>query len=245
MSNPSLHLELSGPQWVKRFPTSVSVDHLRPPFKSYVRNFLNALYHATDHVEGADKAHSHISTRHTEVIHAEHPPGPGEQQTVPYHVQHAHSHRHPKHHGVHVSIAATFRPAERAYLMHYAYLIAREDFDPRKVKPMHGVHIQWVHPDATGKPDLMASRNAAEEMVRGYAIKYEPALVSRHTEGLAIDMTITWVGTLEIRDSGGFPYRIHSTPRTGAGNRQLHEVGATFGVHKLLRDPPHWSIDGH
>ena len=25
----------------------------------------------------------------------------------------------------------------------------------------------------------------------------------------------------------------------------LHAVGASYGVHKLIGDDPHWSIDGH
>jgi len=39
--------------------------------------------------------------------------------------------------------------------------------------------------------------------------------------------------------------RERGTPRTGAGNTALHGVGAGYGVHKIVSDPPHWSDDGH
>jgi hypothetical protein len=37
---------------------------------------------------------------------------------------------------------------------------------------------------------------------------------------------------------------IASGPRDGS-NPELIKVGATFGVMKLVSDPPHWSDDGH
>src|SRR5207248_6948363 len=90
-----------------------------------------------------------------------------------------------------VSIAATLRPAERVHLMHFAFAVAREGMDPATVPAKHGVDIQWVHPDVQGKADLPASKAFAEQMVRGYGIVFKPALTSRHTDGNAIDMTIT------------------------------------------------------
>src|SRR5262249_49770666 len=156
-----------------------------------------------------------------------------------HHARHAPVHR--RHAGVHVAISATLRPPERAYLMHYAFRIAREHFDPGQVPAQTGVDIQWLHTNAQGKPDLAASRKAAEEMVRGYGIVYRPALHSRHTQGLAIDMDISWSGTLVIRDRDGHDVTITSTPRTGAGNAALHGVGASYDVHKLVSDRPHWS----
>jgi hypothetical protein len=32
---------------------------------------------------------------------------------------------------------------------------------------------------------------------------------------------------------------------TGTTSANLHAVGASYGVHKLASDPPHWSTDGH
>ncbi len=82
-----------------------------------------------------------------------------------------------------VSIADTLRPPQRAYLMHFAFAVAREALDPRAVPAMAGVDIQWLHLDAHSQPDLVASRTAAAQMVQGYGIVFKPALTSRHTEG--------------------------------------------------------------
>jgi len=185
--------ELSGPQWVARFPTSTSTVDLVQPFRAAVDRFISAMRVA----------------------------------------------------GARVTISATYRPPERAYLMHYSYGIAREGLDPRNVPARGGVNIRWLHTDAQGRPDLPASRNAASQMVDGYQIAYRPALTSRHTEGRAIDMNISWQGDLVITDANQQQVTITSTPRTGAGNTDLHAVGATFGVIKLVTDPPHWSDDGH
>ena len=146
--------------------------------------------------------------------------------------------------GADVSISATYRPKERAYLMYYAFSIARDGFNPANVPPMAGVDIDWVHRNANGRVDLVASRNAAESMVEAYGIVYRPALASKHSERLAIDMTISWSGTLNIKNARGKTVAISSTPRSGQ-NGQLHAVGQSYGVIKLVSDPPHWSDDGH
>jgi hypothetical protein len=147
--------------------------------------------------------------------------------------------------GATVSISATLRPPERAYLMHFSFAVARESLNPSSVPSMAGVDIQWVHPDAGGNPDLAASRSAAQKMVEAYDIVFKPVLASRHTEGNAIDMDITWQGNLTISNAGGNAITITTIPRTGAGNAALQGVGAGFGVRKLASDAPHWSTDGH
>jgi len=81
-------------------------------------------------------------------------------------------------------------------------------------------------------------------MMAGYQIQFPAALESRHTQRRAIDMTIGWQGTLNIRDFNGQTHAISSSPRNGS-NPDLIKVGATFGVIKLASDPPHWSDDGH
>jgi hypothetical protein len=146
--------------------------------------------------------------------------------------------------GAKVTISATYRPAERAYLMHWSWLIAREGSDPTQVPPMLGVNIEWVHHDAAGNVDMASSRGAAEDMVTGYAMKHNASLTSNHIKKCAIDMTISWTGTLTIKNADGASVTITSTPRNG-GNKELHAVGATYGVIKLISDPPHWSADGH
>src|SRR5205823_705192 len=122
-----------------------------------------------------------------------------------------------------VSIADTLRPPQRVHLMHFSFAIAKGEILPNDVPAMPGVDIQWVHTDSHGKPDLAASKAAAQQMVQGYGIVFKPALKSRHTEGKAIDMTITWQGTLAIIDGTGTQVTITSQPRTGRDNKDLHK----------------------
>jgi hypothetical protein len=140
--------------------------------------------------------------------------------------------------GVRVRIAATFRPRERAYLMHYCCKIASGEISADKVPPMKGVDIEWVHRDATGRMDVAATRAAARDMMQAYVIRYPAALSSRHTQRRAIDMTITGFKDKTVKDSDGKDVRICSKD-------DLYALGKTFGVIKLMSDPPHWSDDGH
>lgn len=134
--------------------------------------------------------------------------------------------------GASVTISATHRPAERAYLMHYSWKIAKQNLDAATVPAMAGVDIQWNHPTAA------ASKLAASQMVAGFGIVYAPALTSRHSEKRAIDMTIgDYIGkTFKTADGKD------QVVKTAA---ELHALGKGFGVHKLASDPPHWSDDGH
>ena len=131
-----------------------------------------------------------------------------------------------------VSIAATFRPRERAYLMHFSSMIARGEITADKVPTMDGVNIDWVH-DTEAE-----SKTAATAMAKAYTIVYPPALISRHTERAAVDMTITGLVGKKIKDASDKDVEIKVLS-------DLNAVGATYGVHKLLSDPPHWSDDGH
>lgn len=139
--------------------------------------------------------------------------------------------------GASVVISTTYRPPERAYLMHWSFLIAR-GVDPTTVPSMVGVNIDWAHLDSTGNPDMDAAKKAAQEMVAGYAIRYAPSLTTRHTERRAIDMTITnFVGKNFVDGSG----------KTSVIKKDidLYNLGESYGVIKLKPDPPHWSDDGH
>jgi hypothetical protein len=147
--------------------------------------------------------------------------------------------------GATVNISATYRPPERAYLMHYSYRIAKDGLDPAGVPAMAGVNICWVHRNVQGQADNAGAKSAANAMVNGYGIVYAPALESRHTQKLAIDMSIGWTGDLKIKNADGTETTITSTPRTGAGNTDLHTVGGGYGAKKLVSDAPHWSDDGH
>jgi len=62
-----------------------------------------------------------------------------------------------------VAINATVRPPERAYLMHYAWLIAHGQIAPNAVPPMRGVDIVWNHASAVP---------AADAMVHGYGMAF-------------------------------------------------------------------------
>jgi len=145
--------------------------------------------------------------------------------------------------GAAVRVSATYRPPERAYLMHWCWMIAREGFPPGNVPMRPDVPVIWVHQSASGASDLGASRAAAAAMVEGYALKVEPSLTTLHTQRRAIDMSIEWTGDLTITDFNGQRHTITSTPRSGM-NPDLIAIGATFGVIKLLSDPPHWSDNG-
>jgi hypothetical protein len=190
--------ELSGAQWVARFPTSVLVADCVDPFKDGLTRFLAALEAA----------------------------------------------------GAVVSIAATLRPPERAYLMHWSWMISKKDYDPQTVPAMNGVNIDWVHRDTKGKYAADASKAAATAMVNGYGMQNlgtAPALNSRHTDGLAVDMSISWSGNLAIANADGTSTTIKTAPKSGM-NTDLHAVGATYNVMKYVggdKDKPHWSSDGH
>jgi len=184
--------ELSGANWVKRFPGSQSLDDLEDSFSAQVKNFKAALEAA----------------------------------------------------GAHTNVTSTKRPAERAYLMHWSWRIAKAGQVPSTVPSMSGVDIQWDHGSAS------ASTAAAVAMVQGYGIdtlSIAPSLTSRHVEGKAIDMHVSWLGTLRIRLTDGSTPDITSTPRNST-NADLIAVGKTYGVIHFLNtsaDPAHWSTDGH
>lgn len=134
--------------------------------------------------------------------------------------------------GATVRISATYRPRQRAYLMHYSSKISRDEISPANVPEMDGVDIEWDHGnDAT-------SRQAAIEMSSSYGIVYPPALISRHTERAAIDMTITGIIGRTMLNAREQEIEVTS-------HLILYQIGATYGCHKLTSDPPHWSDNGH
>ena len=69
-------------------------------------------------------------------------------------------------------------------------------------------------------------------------------MVSRHNQKRSIDITIAWFGTLTITDFDGVSRKISADPRNGF-KPQLIEAGRSFGVIRLVSDPPHWLDDGH
>ncbi|MDX2119089.1 MAG: hypothetical protein SFY96_12990 [Planctomycetota bacterium] len=145
--------------------------------------------------------------------------------------------------GAKVKVSAAYRHPHRAYLFHWSWLVGLGKVKPKAALAIPGVDIIWDHGDDA------RSRAAAMEMVRGFGLavpprsKVAPALSSNHTRGDAVDMDITWTGTLKIKDANGTEYKL-SEPRTGAENTELHKVGETYGVKKLVTDAPHWSLNG-
>ena len=142
-----------------------------------------------------------------------------------------------KHAGASVVVNSTRRNAIRAHLMHYSWKIAYDRLDPKDVPKPGGLNIEWDH------GDIEKSRKAAEEMVKLFGMAHIASLTSNHIRGKAIDMNISWKDTLVITRPAPLLTRIESRPRTGQ-NRELHDIGATFGVRKLVSDPPHWSYNG-
>lgn len=134
--------------------------------------------------------------------------------------------------GIFVRISATRRPIERAHLMHYAWDIANGLIQPELVPARAGVPIQWVH----ATPE--ASRAAAQAMVLAYDLAVRPSLTSRHIGGRAVDMAIVGWENHVVINGQGVRVRLQTL-------EDLCALGASFGVHKLRSDPPHWSDDGH
>lgn len=140
--------------------------------------------------------------------------------------------------GAIVSVKATRRSKQRAYLMHFSWKIAKGTIGPAQVPPEPGVDIIWDHGNST------ASKMGAQEMVDHFGLVFQPSLNSLHIQGKAIDMDVTWSGTLQITNKSGVVVPI-GAPHLGSSNTTLHSVGATYGVIKLASDPPHWSATGN
>lgn len=140
--------------------------------------------------------------------------------------------------GATVEVFATLRNPIRTYLMRYSWDVSHHLIAPSKVPPKAGCPINWDHGNDA------KSRAAAQEMASMFRIVYSPSVTSRDIEGLAIDMDISWTGSIPMTDKNGMSF-ILGAPQSGATNRTLHAIGATYGVYKLLSDTLHWSSDGH
>lgn len=139
--------------------------------------------------------------------------------------------------GAKVRKSATYRPKERAYLMHYCCKVQSGAIAADKVPPLAGVNIEWAHRDATGALDTKASKAAAKAMMDAYVIRFPAALNSRHSQRRAIDMTITGYSGKQVKDANGNLVELENQD-------DLFDLGKTYGVIKLRNDPPHWSDDG-
>lgn len=149
------------------------------------------------------------------------------------------------HPSVRIDVSHTYRSDQAAYLWHWAWKIANRKIQPKDAKPydLPGrpvPEIEWDHENS------IASVRGAEDMVRGFKLtkrsRFAPSLTTRHRDGFAIDMTITWSGTIHVKKKDGTLVPVTYGPVNA--NTKLHEVGASYGVKKLLDDDPHWSEDG-
>jgi hypothetical protein len=140
--------------------------------------------------------------------------------------------------GADVYVSATLRNPARAKLMYYSHKLSRGEMRTKEIPKIDGCDIVWDH----GNEKL--SQAAAKEMAELFKVVYEPSLASLHIPGKAIDMTIKWTKTITIVDANGRDVKI-AGPGNGASSAALHKVGASYGVIKLLKDAPHWSINGH
>lgn len=141
--------------------------------------------------------------------------------------------------GVSIKVSSTLRNEKRAAIMHWAFKVAKGKTKPKDVPKIAGVDINFDHGDDK------VSIAKAKEMVgpNGFNIKYQPSLTSLHISGKAIDWTLGWSGDLTIKNKKGEDVVIKSSPKDGT-NTELHVVGKTYGVIKLVKDKPHWSING-
>ena len=142
-----------------------------------------------------------------------------------------------------VKVTSTKRSKKRAYLFHWSWKISLGKCKPSDATAIAGVDIEWDH------GDVNKSKAGAKEMVSGFGLAVPPSstvapsLNSNHIPGKAIDMKIKWTGTLRVKKKDGtvvdVPYM--SNPNR---NKELHAVGASYGVKKHTKDKPHWSLSG-
>lgn len=155
--------------------------------------------------------------------------------------------------GASIEILSTQWPPERAYMMHFAWLIAHEEIHPQQVPPIDEVDfdtnvstaldIVWWH------GNLEDSLKAVEEMLEAFGIaelEEPPVLASRHVSGEAVDMRISWGGNLTLMGPGEEEITIESGPNDET-NEELIGIAAMFGVihyEDPEEDAVHWSVDG-
>ncbi|WP_155116653.1 hypothetical protein [Helicobacter bilis] len=75
------------------------------------------------------------------------------------------------------------------------------------------IPINWIHTDSSGNYSEKISREKALEMKNAYGMKYIASITSNHILGKAIDMTITWIKDIKIKDKAGKEYIL--TPNNG------------------------------
>jgi hypothetical protein len=146
--------------------------------------------------------------------------------------------------GATVDVENTLRSDKRAYLFHWSWLIGLGKADPSEPAPRPDIEIEWDHGDPA---QTMAG---AKEMIEGFCLAVPPActnapsLHSNHISGNAVDMKISWTGTINVKTKDGSEESIDFMADVDK-NTKLQSIGASYGVKKLATDSPHWSVDGH
>ena len=142
-----------------------------------------------------------------------------------------------------IRISSILRPVKRAYLMYWAFKIAKGT-PPEQADPFPGVDIDWLHRDKNGNPDYAKAKTAAQQMCAGYGIRWNSAKQkvarpgrSNHTQGDAIDMTLTNYIGKSVKNAQGEIIKI------GAFS-DLAAIGRTYGVIYFPKENMHWSING-
>jgi hypothetical protein len=160
-----------------------------------------------------------------------------------------------KHSRITVRTLSTLRPPERAYLMHYSWLVAKRKLSPLKVPGFAGskkhppVGICWVHATAHGpsKPESIAAAGKLAAALGVASMRTAPELTSLRTEGQAIVMSTTWSSRkITIKNASGHSVVIRTGPRDGL-NAKLIAVGATYGVihfRPVGQARNDWSVNG-
>jgi hypothetical protein len=143
--------------------------------------------------------------------------------------------------GAEVHVTAGLRHPNRAFLMHYAWGVARSQYTPAQANAAcrgRGIHIEWDH-GATA-----ASRAAAQALVDAFGLVHQASITSNHIHGLAIDMEISNLPP-RITMNG----RTYTTLRDASGEaaaRSVAPIGRAMGVNWFgPGDIVHWSHDGH
>ena len=142
--------------------------------------------------------------------------------------------------GASVTIAATYRPMERSYLMYNAWRVSTGKVATNAVPSYPGVNIDWSYGG-----NRAAAKAAAQAMCSAYGInwrsakqKVAPAGSSRHNYRAAVDMNIQgYIGKM-IANPKGVKVKVSSFS-------QLVALGAQYGVHYYSGENMHWSDTGH
>jgi hypothetical protein len=142
--------------------------------------------------------------------------------------------------GAQVHIEAGLRHPNRAFLMHYAWGVAKAKYTPAQANTAcrgRGIDIEWDH------GNVAASRAAAQALVDAFGLVRQASITSNHIRGLAIDIAIS-----DLPSSITMNGRTYTTRQGASGTAAAESVapiGKAMGVLWFgTRDWVHWSHNG-